>query len=569
LAGCAPDVGRIADNQTVTLTDDTPAQRKERGAFFTPPALAKFVTNWAIRDAADRVLEPSCGDAVFLTAAGQRLKKLGSTDLLNQLQGHDIHRASLDDAALALADSGLTAKLVEGDFFDTDPTAGFTAAIGNPPYIRFQGFNGQSRTKSLTRALGAGVNLSGLASSWAAFTVHATSFLVPGGRLGLILPAELLSVGYASPVRNFLLRNFGSIELILFDELVFSGVQADVVVLLADGFRRGPTDHFTVYQSKNVSSLDQKIGRRWTPPSGDARWTDALVETDTAALLSLMRTSGIFDPLGAWGTVSSGSVTGANRYFALTQAEIDLHGIESSDLRRLLPPGLSLMSRTRISISDLDAAGESARTMLFYPRLPLSPSARRYIGYGEDLGIPERYKCRVRTPWWQVPVTPVPDLFVSYMSGATPRVVANVARALHLNSIHGLRTAPAYRALAVKTLPLLSLSSYSLLSAELEGRTYGGGVLKLEPREATRWLVPNHEAALLAQTLHGTLLDVGTKLIKAGDLPGATEVADQILGDLLHRVSADPVDSLAVRSARSDLVRRRLTRGRTPMAVVP
>ena len=65
--------------------------------------------------------------------------------------------------------------------------------------------------------------------------MHAASFLAVGGRMGLVLPAELLSVNYAASVREFLLRRFERVRLILFDERVFPGVQEEVVLLLADG----------------------------------------------------------------------------------------------------------------------------------------------------------------------------------------------------------------------------------------------------------------------------------------------------------------------------------------------
>ena len=224
------------------------------------------------------------------------------------------------------------------------------------------------------------------------------------------------------------------------------------------------------------------------------------------------------------------------------------------------------MSIDRFTPTDWSTTHPTAKTLLFHPRQPLNASATGYIEFGEGLGLHLRYKCKVRSPWWRVPVTTIPDLFVSYMSGSNPRIVANPARAHHLNSIHGLRVRPELRALASRTLPLLALSSYSLLSAEIEGRSYGGGVLKLEPREADRWLVPNPETAMLANELHGTLLNLGSKLIRSGDLAGASEIANQIVGDLLHEVSLVPIDSNAVRSARSDLLRRRLTRGRQKTA---
>jgi type I restriction-modification system DNA methylase subunit len=100
-----------------------------------------------------------------------------------------------------------------GDFFLVPPTGSYDAVIGNPPYVRYQDFAGEARARSREAALRAGVPLTRLASSWAAFTVHGALFLKPGGRLGLVLPAELLSVNYAAEVRRFLMQRFARIRL--------------------------------------------------------------------------------------------------------------------------------------------------------------------------------------------------------------------------------------------------------------------------------------------------------------------------------------------------------------------
>ena len=102
-------------------------------------------------------------------------------------------------------------------------------------------------------ALSHGVRLSALASSWAAFTIHASEFLSDSGRLGLVLPAELLSVNYASEVRRFLLGRFAKVRLVLFEQLVFPGVLEDVVLLLAEG--RGTATHFERYQTRDAKGL--------------------------------------------------------------------------------------------------------------------------------------------------------------------------------------------------------------------------------------------------------------------------------------------------------------------------
>ena len=107
---------------TTSLTHeaDTGAARKARGAFFTPRALCDWVSQWAIRSAADVVLEPSCGDAEFLLSAGRRLSALGGSGV--QLRGAELHPASAQAAARRLEEAGFEANIRVGDFFDVTPT---------------------------------------------------------------------------------------------------------------------------------------------------------------------------------------------------------------------------------------------------------------------------------------------------------------------------------------------------------------------------------------------------------------------------------------------------------------
>src|SRR6476620_10253736 len=98
---------------------DSPALRKVRGAFFTPPLLCRYIAAWAIRSAEDRVLEPSCGDAEFLVAAGHRLNELGAQH--PRLVGVELHEASTAAAAARLTAAGFTeAELHHADFFEHD-----------------------------------------------------------------------------------------------------------------------------------------------------------------------------------------------------------------------------------------------------------------------------------------------------------------------------------------------------------------------------------------------------------------------------------------------------------------
>jgi len=481
---------------------DTQALRKARGAFFTPPVLSRFIVDWAVRTPRDRVLEPSCGDAGFLVAAAERLRLLGNVGAgrVDGLHGVELHAASAAAAAERLHAIGATAEIEVGDFFDVAASAGFDAVVGNPPYVRYQSFTGSARRKGLEAALAAGVRLTGLASTWAAFTVHASRFLTVDGRLGLVLPAELLTVNYAAPVRDFLLRRFARVRLIAFHERVFPGVLEEVVLLLAEG--SGGAAGFEVVHVRDVAALEasgplveQERSPAWSPTKRSGKWSPALVDTGLLVDHDALADDGSFLPLAHWGEVYLGSVTGANDYFALTQADVAALGIASAELLPISPPGSRHLRGISFNRADWDAAvAAGGRGFLFRPGADdPSPEALRYIAAGEQREIHTAYKCRVRRPWWRVPLVRAPDLFLTYMNHRYPRLVSNEAGVHHLNSVHGVRLRAGIEGVGRELLPLAHLNSLSLLSAEVVGRAYGGGMLKLEPREAVRWLAPSPE----------------------------------------------------------------------------
>jgi len=555
-------VGSV-DNGLVSTADlsqpvDTLELRKARGAFFTPEPLTRFITEWAVRDSGDAVMEPSAGDAAFLVEAVRRLTELGAVQ--PRVTGVEIHEHSARVAAERVADAGGVPTVIHSDFFLVDPTPTYDAVIGNPPYIRYQDFTGESRARSRAAALSAGVALTGLASSWAAFTIQSALFLRPGGRMGLVLPAELLSVNYAAPVRQFLFDRFASVELVLFTERVFLEAEADVVLLLADGFDQGPTDHATIREAQDAEAL-ATLGDalRWSPKRPADKWTGLLVGADALRPLRRLRESEAFTDLENWGDTTLGMVTGNNSYFALSPARARELGLGRADLVRLSPPGsahLRGLSLTRHNLTDLGAAGKA--TWLFRPGSRLTPAATAYVQAGHMAGVDRAYKCRVRRTWYQVPLLPPADLLLTCMNADTPRLTTNEAAALHLNSVHGVYLVDEHRDLGRELLPLASLNSVTLLNAEMVGRAYGGGILKIEPREADVWAMPSPVLVReRADALRAVKSHVA-RLLRQGDLLAAVRLVDQALLLDQSLVTADELQ--LVRTAHAAMTSRRVAR---------
>jgi adenine-specific DNA-methyltransferase len=548
---------------------DSAELRKMRGAFFTPRPIADHLVKWAINgNSSATVLDPTCGEAVFLLAAGEQLRALGqgAERLDEQIFGIDLHSGSLDAALELLEDSGLDAHLVESDFFavETPDVAGaripyLDAVVGNPPFVRYQEHVGESRRLSVEAALRQGVRLNGLASSWAASLVHAAGFLKPQGRLAMVLPAELLTVSYAEPIRAWLRARFEKVNLVLFERLQFEDALADVVLLLAEG--HGGCDAFSLYHVESADDLEQLgayMHLNVTPPS-EGKWTDLLLPVKVRGLYRSAVARG-FTALSEYGRAELGIVTGGNKFFALSESTRKQFGLTESQLVPISPPGTRHLKGSvfnRQQWEELRDADE--RVWLFRPEASDSSDQRRaYTDYGEALGVDQAYKCKIRTPWWRPPIVSPPDFFFTYMSHNFPRIIANGAQATFVNSMHGVRLHVGVHRDVRAALPLLALNSVTMLGAEIYGRSYGGGILKMEPREAASLPVPNEKTLVEAWSELKPLRAGLERALRAGSWG---EVVKRVDSAVLGAAGLSEADTAQLLDAARQLRERRLRRG--------
>lgn len=550
------------------LPGDSATLRKARGAFFTPEPIAEHLAAWAIQDDPNAlVMDPTCGDGVFLLAAGRRLRALGQAeDLDSQLFGVDLHAASLGEAERLLAEESLDAHLIASDFFELQtpdvldaPVPYLDAVIGNPPFIRYQEHTGASRRLSAEAALKQGVRLNGLASSWAASLAHAAGFLKPEGRIAMVLPAELLTVGYAEPIRTWLRSRFERVNLVLFERLQFQDALADVVLLLAEG--RGGCDSFSLWHvetAEDLAKIRPYMQLNVTPPES-GKWTDILVPKAARGLYREVLARS-FSPLNRYGTSELGAVTGANKFFVISESTRKKYKLEESQLVAVSPPGtrhLKSPAFSRAQWNRLLVADEPV--WLFRPEAnDMSDGRIAYTDYGESILVDQGYKCQIRTPWWRPPAPSTPDLFFTYMSHNYPRLITNTAKVGFLNSMHGVRLHDSAPSIAAVALPYMCLNSVTMLGAEINGRSYGGGILKMEPREAALLPLPSPEVMAKAwEALEPQRRSLDTQLRNGQWTEVAKRVDEAVLG-VGAGLSADEIALLlgAARQRRERRLRR-------------
>lgn len=536
-------------------------ERKALGAFYTPEEVVRFLVSWGGQHAPEAVMDPSSGDGRFLAAA----RDLG----VDRLVACDIDPAALEETLSRLADKGHKLEIHGKDFFLLEPgeIEPVDLVVGNPPFIRYQRFQGETRNRALRSALRVGARLTRLTSSWAPFVLHAMQFLRPGGNLSMVIPAEATQTQYGLTTLRALLGHFGEVRLLAFERNLFEEAQEETCLLLAADkglscreVRLVPLVSWHDLEGLSGAAVDELAPGVGIPFTGESpvRFAEAfLTPAERRAWTRAKRLESVHT-LASLATVTNGYVTGANTFFHRLREEAEAQGYPRTWLFPVARSSKSLSSlffRPQ-DVVDLERHGKAHH--LVVPQHDLfdadGEALRRFAQEGERQGVPGRYKCRTRNPWWQVPGLVEADVLVAYMSGAYPRASVNQAGAFYPNTLHGLKLRDGIQ---TELLALSLYSTLSLLSIEIEGRSYGGGLLKMEPRELDRVLValPDMHPATTAKLAQSV-----DAMLRSGRYGEAVEAVDEALLKDSLGLSSRFVERL--RTARRRLLERRSGRAR-------
>lgn len=565
-----PARAKAAPSNNGRFTDIDPD--KLRGGYYTSAEVATWLCAWAIRKATDQVLEPSCGDGAFLAAAAARFAELGlrGPEIASQLDGIEILGTEADRARKQLRPAlGARAHDVvkTADFFgwwqDTEQPA-FDVVIGNPPFIRYQTFPEPHRSRAMAIMQGFGLTPNRLTNIWVPFVVAAAMSLRPGGRMALVLPAELLQVTYAGQLRSFLTDRFARIDIVACNELFFEKAEQEVVLLLADGalaeVSEANTCRVTLTEAATVAEITRKTPAALLKAAqpkiiqhDNEKWLKYFLTAREIAFMRELRDAEITTVMKTHAHVDVGVVTGKNEFFVLTGEQVEELGLDGYTTP--LISRSAHLKGTRVGKAEwkaLAAAGDRVHLLHITAAQAgkLTDKLRHYIREGEAKDFDKGYKCSIRTPWYAVPSIWTPDGFLFRQIYDFPRIVLNTAGATSTDTIHRLscNTAKPERVIA---------NTYTWLtaaSAEIEGRSYGGGVLELEPTEAERLMMP--------AKLNGAMpLADADRLIRAGQLDDVLEENARIV--LMSHMGLSAADCGILRDIWTKMRDRRMARRRS------
>lgn len=473
-------------------------EQKLRGGYYTPLDLAVFLADWVKEISPRRILEPSCGDGIFFDA----LAKVGGVSQVD-ITGFELEE---NEAAKALERSkslGLSSVTVYpedflqwalGSFGIADRQ--FDAVLGNPPFVRYQYLPEQFQVRAERIFKEFGLPFTKHTNAWVPFVLASIALLRPGGRLAMVIPSEIIHVTHAQSLRTYLSRECQQLVIVDPEELWFSDTLQGAVILMAEKKSRA-TDVFEgvgIYPVKGREFLRLAPSTVFGAPeaisgkSVQAKWTRALLDHETRVMLEELVEHKELHKFDNVATVDVGIVTGANKFF-LVSDEV----VENFDLQKWAHPMFGRSEHCPGVIYDAqqhaaNATRGSPTNFLWFreDEHRLEGKAKAYIEAGEEQGLHTRYKCRIRKPWYTVPSVYATEIGMLKRSHDTPRLITNRVAAYTTDTAYRVRT------LGVDANKLVGcfINPITALSAELEGRHYGGGVLELVPSEIERLLIP-------------------------------------------------------------------------------
>lgn len=473
----------------------TQAERNKLGQFATPGTLAEEIVSFGLALLGDehpvRFLDPAFGTGSFFSALLSSLP----WNRIEQAKGFEIDYHYGRPARQLWQDTALILDLE--DFTHATPPAEeedrYNLLICNPPYVRHHHIlNGEkTRLQDLTTST-FGRRISGLAGLYCYFLGLAHAWMQKGGIAGWLVPSEFMDVNYGAALKSYLLERVTLLRIHRFEpnDLQFG----DAIVSSAVVWFKNtppPTGHQVDFAYGGSLSAPGLI--RSVPASAlakEAKWTRFPI-ADVRGHETRHRLTDLF-------TIKRGIATGANSFFILTEQQVAAHGLPSEVVQPILPSprylpndeieadeaGLPLLEHR---LFHLNCSLPEIQVQAQFPRL------WRYLVSGKP-EISQRYLCKSRKVWYFQEQRPPAPILCTYLgrgdtkTGRPFRFILNHSRAVAANVYLLLYPKPVLARALAKEPALLrriwqvlnSLPPQAMLG---EGRVYGGGLHKLEPRE--------------------------------------------------------------------------------------
>ena len=467
------------------------AQRNKWGQFATPPELALSLARHAralMGNAAVRFLDPAIGTGSFFSA----LSHVVPPECIEAAMGVELDPQFAKTARTLWGERGLS--IVQADFTkQRPPEQGFNFVLTNPPYVRHHHLTGKEKDRLKTQlASRLQLPISGLAGLYCYFLLHAHDWMEEGGLAVWLIPSEFMDVNYGETLRRYLSERVTLVQIHRFcpTDVQFTDALVSSAVVI---FRKSPPRPGHAVRFSFAGPIEQPQTEAFVPlevVKHSRKWTQFPAQIIVERVHELT--------LGDVFSIKRGLATGANSFFILTEAQVKERKIPRAFAKPILP-GPRHLTQDIIDALPSGAPDVSPRLYLLDCPEPEEhikqhwPEFYAYLKQGMAEKIDTSYLASRRTPWYSQEKRPAAPFLCTYMGRARDgkhpfRFIWNRSQAtahnvyLMIYPKGRLRDALAqHPELAAYVFEALQrITPAQLLS---EGRVYGGGLHKVEPKE--------------------------------------------------------------------------------------
>ena len=461
---------------------------KETGSYYTPYDLVEFMVKYLKRQGQDfsNVLEPSAGDGRFLS-------------WLLPVSGHLKAIELFANKVAEIRDKYVfqeNLQVEQNDFIEyaMNSEEKYSLIIGNPPYINIKLMKKEELELAKEMCEEEGLRTSIMQNMWLAFVVGAMRLLKMEGSIFFVLPMEFLQVQYAEKLREHLEKKFNTIHIISFRKQIFSEIEQEVcLVYLTNRARSIPYILYEIYEDA-ISEKPVYINKiQKSKPL--KKWSNAILSDEEINLLKDV--SEEYEKVNMIGDTAPGIVTGGNKYFILTQEQVQEYECQEYTIPILQKS--SFVNENTVIIDEHTMNGLQRRQKPMYlldladvQEVEMSARLLAYLNKIReektgDIRLIDRYKCANRSPWYGVPIVKKGGVIFFKRYHVLPRVYINRANIHTTDAGYHIRLK---EGLDKDSVVFCFYNSLTLAQCEFQGRYYGGGVSELVTSEFKALPIP-------------------------------------------------------------------------------
>ncbi|MCL2624832.1 MAG: N-6 DNA methylase [Planctomycetaceae bacterium] len=482
--------------QTLKDKERSLKERNRLGQFATPPVLAEEIVRYVlslsdVNPAKIRFFDPAFGTGAFYSAFLKMMKNRS----FQQACGIEIDPAYFEAAEHVWGQSHL--RLECGDFTRLTPPEEqekFNFVVCNPPYVRHHHISPEDKKRHQNFADHLGIKLSGLAGLYCYFMLYTDAWLEKNGLSAWLIPGEFLDVNYGTGIKKYLKERVSLLRIHRFspDDVQFTDALVSSAVVVFKKVRPSGDHNAEFSFGGGIFHPQERHEVPIHQLSINGKWSKLLGKKSNTASKTVL--------LGDLFEIKRGLATGDNRFFILSREELEQHQLDHrEDFFTPILPSPRFMRQTIIESDENGIPVLDNPLFLLNCSLPLAtirwnhPQLVKYLEQGEKEGIHHKYLCVHRQPWYSQEKRSPAMFYCSYIGRFSKhrehpfRFILNHSNAIVTNSYLAMYPKQELSVkLQDKDNQLFLLDFLNSLPPETllnEGRVYGGGMYKLEPKE--------------------------------------------------------------------------------------